>query len=199
MMDINKLHAAVEAAGLNAILRKEVLELIERLRAAEKERDECNRRRLEAADHFAAQTALMKQKYDDLRVKVAEMERQEPVGKFVQHPSNGLWEQDGYGDNPDANPLYALPGAQSVPDVDALAQLIREIDGKHQLGAGALAERIVEWLAAAPEAKPCGAQIGASVPVAALRPVIDWLRNGCDPMKAADELEMLTAAPEAKK
>ena len=39
MMDINKLHAAVEAAGLNAILRKEVLELIERLRAAEKERD----------------------------------------------------------------------------------------------------------------------------------------------------------------
>lgn len=32
----------------------------------------------------------------------------------------------------------------------------------------------------------------------ALRPVIQWLRNGCDPMKAADELEMLAAAPEAK-
>ena len=48
------------------------------------------------------------------------------------------------------------------------------------------------------EATLSGAQIGASVPVAALRPVIDWLRNGCDPMKAADELEMLTAAPEAK-
>ena len=50
-----------------------------------------------------------------------------------------------------------MTGAQpapSVPDVDALAQFIREIDGKHQLGAGALAERIVEWLAAAPEAKP---------------------------------------------
>ena len=49
-----------------------------------------------------------------------------------------------------------LPGAQpapSVPDVDALAQFIREIDGAHQLGAGVLAERIVEWLAA-PEAKP---------------------------------------------
>ena len=44
--------------------------------------------------------------------------------------------------------------APSVPDVDALAQFIREIDGKHQLGAGALAERIVEWLAAVPEAKP---------------------------------------------
>ena len=32
---------------------------------------------------------------------------------------------------------------------------------------------------------------------AALYPVISWLRNGCDPMKAAEELEML-AAPEAK-
>ena len=43
------------------------------------------------------------------------MEKQEPVGNFVQHPSNGLWEQDGYGDNPDASPLYAHPGAQAQP------------------------------------------------------------------------------------
>lgn len=48
-----------------------------------------------------------------------------------------------------------LASAPSVPDVDALAQFIREIDGKHQLGAGVLAERIAEWLAAAREAKPC--------------------------------------------
>ena len=47
-----------------------------------------------------------------LRAKIAEMERQKPVGKFTQHPSNGLWEQDGYGDNPEARPLYALPVAQ---------------------------------------------------------------------------------------
>ena len=40
-----------------------------------------------------------------------------------------------------------------------------------------------------------GAQPAPGVPVAALRPVIQWLRNGCDPEKAADELEMLTAAP----
>jgi hypothetical protein len=39
----------------------------------------------------------------------------------------------------------------SVPKVDALAQFIREIDGRHELGAGALAERIVEWLAASPK------------------------------------------------
>ena len=38
-----------------------------------------------------------------------------------------------------------------------------------------------------------------SVPIAALRPVIDWLRNGCDPQEAAKELEILiAAAPEAK-
>ena len=42
---------------------------------------------------------------------------------------------------------------------------------------------------------PAEAQPAPSVPVAALRPVIQWLRNGCDPAKAADELEMLAAAP----
>lgn len=47
-----------------------------------------------------------------LRAKVKAMEQQEPVGKFIQHPSNGIWEQDGYGDNPDARPLYTLPGAK---------------------------------------------------------------------------------------
>lgn len=36
-----------------------------------------------------------------------------------------------------------------------------------------------------------------SINPAALYPVISWLRNGCDPMKAADELEML-ASPESK-
>ena len=48
-----------------------------------------------------------------LRAKIEAMERQKPAGRFIQHPSNGLWEQDGYGDNPDARPLYALPGAQT--------------------------------------------------------------------------------------
>ena len=43
------------------------------------------------------------------------------------------------------------------------------------------------------------AQPEPSVPVAALRPVIGWLRNGCDPQEAAKELEILiAAAPEAK-
>ena len=37
-----------------------------------------------------------------------------------------------------------------------------------------------------------------SISPVALCHVIQWLRNGCDPMKAADELEMLAAAQEAK-
>ena len=62
---------------------------------------------------------------------------------WMPHPRNVIF---------DYAARYAQP-APSVPDVDALAQFIREIDGAHQLGAGVLAERIVEWLAA-PEAKP---------------------------------------------
>jgi hypothetical protein len=43
----------------------------------------------------------------------------------------------------------------AVPDVDWLAQVIRAVDGKHDLGAGALAEKIVEAMrtASQPEVK----------------------------------------------
>ena len=34
-----------------------------------------------------------------------------------------------------------------------------------------------------------------SIRPAALSPVINWLRNGCDPAKAADELELIVAKP----
>lgn len=35
-----------------------------------------------------------------------------------------------------------------MPDVDDLANFIRYTDGGHKMGAGALAERIVDWLSA---------------------------------------------------
>ena len=44
--------------------------------------------------------------------------------------------------------------APSVPDIDALAQFIRKVDGAHKLSAGTLAERIADWLAVSNEAKP---------------------------------------------
>ena len=53
----------------------------------------------------------------------------------------------------------------------------------------------VQSLGVLPGAHP--AQLGY-VPASSVHSVIHWLRNGCDPMEAADELEMLTAAPEAK-
>jgi hypothetical protein len=49
-----------------------------------------------------------------------------------------------------AAPAPAEPVAPRVPDVDALAQIIREVDGDHSLGAGALAEAIIEKITAAP-------------------------------------------------
>lgn len=43
--------------------------------------------------------------------------------------------------------------AASCPDVDKLANFIRSIDGNHTLGAGALAEKIAEYLSTAPAQK----------------------------------------------
>ena len=122
--------------------------LLDRLEAAEKERD-------------------------DLKAKIAEMERQEPVEwQSRTRPvwNDRMWTQwskcsEGCAKDImnaslvndwiyEARPLYALPGAHP-------------------------------------------AQLGY-VPASSVHSVIHWLRNGCDPMEAADELEMLTAAPEAK-
>ena len=82
MNDINELRQS-----LGAVQPEEVAELLDSLEAAEKERDA-------------------------LQATVEAMEKQEPVGKFIQHPSHGMWEQDGYSDNPDAKPLYLAPGAK---------------------------------------------------------------------------------------
>ena len=112
-----------------------VSELLDRLEAAEKERDA-------------------------LRAKVEAMEQQGPVATVRINAINGNLSVDfvpGHRYLHHNDKLYLAPSAQpapSIPEVDALAQFIREIDGAHRLGAGVLAERIVAWLAAAPEAKP---------------------------------------------
>ena len=131
------LMAKLEAAEKDIAVKEEVIDslaaVVKRLDAqcdaAERERDECNRRRLEAADHFAAQTALMKQKYDDLRAKITEMEKQEPVA-WRTFDGEGGYDYRSYEDNENyklgwdarnpnhigwVEPLYALPGAQPAP------------------------------------------------------------------------------------
>ena len=127
-------HPAGDVPSVMLAAAGEIERLAARLEAAEKERDECNRRRLEAADHFAAQTALMKQKYDDLRAKIEATERQEPVG--VLHVGNYYgeelqdWEFEAnqcacdklnevYVSNPTSLPLYAIPGAKGDDNVAA--------------------------------------------------------------------------------
>jgi hypothetical protein len=45
------------------------------------------------------------------------------------------------------------PRAMVVPAVDDLSNFIRGIDGSNKMGAGDLAERICDWLAAAPAPK----------------------------------------------
>lgn len=123
MIDTKELRSAVESAGLNAISGEEVLELIDRLEAAEKEGDTM-RTKISDLTINVEYLGNLKKSYEELigelqddrdalRSKIEAMGRQEPVGKFIRHPSNGLWEQDGYGANPDARPLYALPGAQT--------------------------------------------------------------------------------------
>ena len=139
MIDINELrrladhHDGVTSSA--PIKPAALLEILDRLEAAEKERDDAKaaaenialkldylRSKLETAEHtqndWLRANALggwidnLHIENEALHAKVEQMERQEPAGKFIQHPSNGLWEQDGYGDNPDARPLYALPGAK---------------------------------------------------------------------------------------
>ena len=101
-------------------------------------------------------------------------------------------------------PLPDLPGAQ--PAQKAVAYLDLGAGGYMNLGT----DLNDEQLAALPKGRHMlgivgtygvdgyvSAQPAPSISPVALRHVIQWLRNGCDPMKAADELEMLAAATEA--
>lgn len=45
--------------------------------------------------------------------------------------------------------VRAVAERNVLPDVDTLAQIIRTVDGNHDLGAGALAEAIIDALAGA--------------------------------------------------
>ena len=146
MIDTKELRQA-----LGALQPEEVAELLDRLEAAEK--DVALKERV--IDALGSELNTVANKRDALRAKIEQMEKQEPVAEWTEnrfhHYPQLVWNEKYKAAI--GTKIYALPGAQPAPDVDALAQLIREIDGKHQLGAGALAERIVEWLAAAPEAR----------------------------------------------
>jgi hypothetical protein len=140
-----------------------ISELLDRLEAAEKERDAL---RL-AVRHEADCVDAAKAEIEALRARIEAMEQQEPVAwlhesrrdsDVVTSAVKHVWGKVAVGSLAAYSiPLYLAPGAQpapSAPDVDALAQFIRKVDGAHQLGAAMLAERIADWLAASLEAKP---------------------------------------------
>lgn len=59
--------------------------------------------------------------------------------------------------------LYTAPQPSAAPDMIELAAFIRQIDGNNRMGAGVLAERICEWIAAT--SAPATAQGDGWIPV----------------------------------
>ena len=103
--------AAFYAAANPATL----IELLDRLEDAKSDALEQARLNGMGSEHEAVLMAKLEvdeKERDYLQARIEAMEKQEPVGQFIQHQSNGLWEQDGYSDNPDAKPLYLAPGAK---------------------------------------------------------------------------------------
>ena len=158
-----------------------VVDMIERLELAEKERGA-------------------------LQAKVEAMEKQEPVAWCATDETGTVIEALGMNQSRRFDTaLYLAPGAR--PTQKAVAYLDLGVGGYMDIGT----DLTDEQLASLPKRRHIlgivgtygvdgyvSAQPAPSVRPAALYPVISWLRNGCDPMKAADELEMLAAAPEAK-
>ena len=80
---------------------------------------------------------------DGSGVIAAHEAKAEPFGYFRAEPMG--W-TDCAATDEGASALYERPAAPAAPDVDSLAQCIRQIDGSHTMGTAALAERICEWL-----------------------------------------------------
>ena len=73
--------------------------------------------RLEAAEKSDAESLMMYRKArderDELRAKIVEMERQEPVATVIKEGDSRYWMSERLWTFPDGKyPLYALPGAQ---------------------------------------------------------------------------------------
>lgn len=76
-------------------------------------------------------------------------------------------------------------------DVDALAQEIRRVDGKHSLGASALAEALMPFLSKAIE------PVADYVTLESALLAIDHVEQHNGPGRAAQAREMLESVPQA--
>ncbi len=97
------------------------IEMIDRLEAAEKERDSTMR----LADRLALALNTSNHERDALRARIESMERQEPECEVVGQVRNVLYEVRTLKyDLPAGTKLYALPGAQPAPSVPGGWQLV---------------------------------------------------------------------------
>lgn len=163
MIDINELRRKanstdiVDHIDLHANIRPLLSELLDRLEAAEKERDNANA----AAVGVALKAEKLEAERDALRAKIEAMERQEPIcrAEDLKHaelllPMLGLKPE---------NHLYALPGAQSaqsVPDgwkivpVEPTSEMLDKGSDQSYGYVSIALDVWVAMLAAAPETKP---------------------------------------------
>ena len=96
-IDINELRSDANTAHFGhmplEIPGRDLLELLDRLEAAEKEREA-------------------------LRAKIEQMEKQEPVATVIKEGDSRYWMSERLWTFPDGKyPLYALPGAQPAPRI----------------------------------------------------------------------------------
>ena len=109
----------IDGIDLHANIKPIVRELLDRLEAAEKERDNVVQQLVQSEQG----KRKISEECDELRAKLAEMEKQEPVAWTTklaleygasrlgfQVSGVNIWGENGV-------PLYALPGAQPEPSV----------------------------------------------------------------------------------
>ena len=167
MIDIDELRDRAATFGSDYLTDEEWVAVIDRLEAAEKEREDLHALIAAVKKKADAEFRLRVKKEEEcwrLQAKVEQMERQAPAYWGPKHAIEGGSTTVIVGKfpvNPTDAPLYSIPGAQPAPSVPDATVLLRR---------AAMAMEVVgtEWresdptlrldlasaLAAAPEAKP---------------------------------------------
>ena len=121
MIDINELREKITTKGLDVVADADILVALDRLEAAEKERDNANA----AAVSIALEAERLQCENYALRARIEAMERQEPVAWMLNCPTLGgdtgwilSWTQSGAGQcnrlsgEENERKLYLAPGAK---------------------------------------------------------------------------------------
>ena len=120
-IDINELREAIQMFGSQAVNEGDLNELLDRLEAAEKERDALRAELLDAKEtvrELFHGAGVANMTIATLQARVEAMEKQEPVGWIGLGPRDGRIEFSTHRPAPsvmhdfNVKPLYLAPGAQ---------------------------------------------------------------------------------------